>query len=280
LDKTAALQHLINAVGVPVERQTVSAGTIQTAYLIAGSGEPVLLLHGASAAGITWYPVIGPLSAHFCVIAPDIVGHGESDKPSAPYDRPYYRAWLADFLDVLGVQKAHFIGHSLGGAIALQFALDHPARVDRLVLVDSAALGDGVPLSVVLAMLFYNLFPSRATGLWLTRYAVHSVHSIDPALGDYMNQLTKEPGGRRTLLRGRAHPRIPPQQLGRIAQQTLIIWGEEDRFIAVENAEAAVKAMPHARLHVLPKAGHTPFFDQPQQFNDVLLRFLKGEATV
>jgi 2-hydroxymuconate-semialdehyde hydrolase len=280
LDKTAALQHLINAIGAPVDQETVSAARLQTAYLTAGSGEPVLLLHGASSVGITWYPVIGPLSGHFCVIAPDIIGYGESDKPSAPYDLSYYCAWLAGFLDALGVQRAHVVGHSQGGAIALQFVLDHPARVDRLVLVDSAALGGGAPLRVVFAMLCYSLFPSPTTGLWLTRYLVHNVQSIDPALGDYMNQVTEVPGGWRTLLKTRTHSGIPPQQLGKIAQQTLIIWGEDDRLFGLDHAKAAARAMPHARLHVLPQAGHAAFFDQPQQFNDMLLDFLRGDSAV
>lgn len=278
MSRVDALQHLIDRIGVPVEQETVFAGTIKTAYLAAGSGQPVVLLHGALAAGITWYPVIGPLAVHFRVIAPDIVGYGQSDKPSGRYDRPYYCAWLADFLGALGVEETHVVGHSQGGAIALQFALDHPARVDRLVLVDSAGLGDGVPLGVIFAMLCYSLFPSRATALWLSRYAMRNPQSIDPALGDYMLQVTKVSGGRRSLLRSRTHTRIPAGQLGQITQQALIIWGRDDRFLPMAQGAAAAEAMPHAELHVIPKAGHVPFFDQPQAFTDVLIRFLKGEG--
>lgn len=278
MTRMTALQHLIERIRVPVERETASAGSIQTAYLEAGSGEPVILVHGASAAGITWYPVIGPLSAHFRVFAPDIVGYGESDKPSTAYDPPYYCAWLAAFLDALGVQKAHLVGHSKGGAIGLRFALGHPARVKSLVLVDSAGLGIGASFTVLLAMLCYNLFPSRATGLWVTKQVMHDPRNLDPALGEYIDEVTKAPGGRRALLRGRAHTRIPPEQLGQIAQQTLIIWGEGDRLIPVARAKAAAKALPHAQVHVIPQAGHSPFFDQPQAFNDVLIRFLRGES--
>ena len=278
MTRTTALQHLIDRIGVLVERETVYAGTINTAYLAAGSGQPVVLLHGAMAAGITWYPVIGPLAAHFRVIAPDIVGYGQSDKPSGRYDRPYYCAWLAAFLDALGVEKAHVVGHSQGGAIALQFALDHPARVDRLVLVDSAGLSYAVPLGIIFAMLCYNLFPSRATGLWLSRYAMRNPQNIDPALGDYMIQVTELRGSRRSLLRARTHTRIRAGQLGQITQQTLIIWGRDDRFLPMAQGAAAAEAMPHAELHVIPEAGHVPFFDQSQAFNDVLIRFLKGEG--
>jgi pimeloyl-ACP methyl ester carboxylesterase len=203
---------------------------------------------------------------------------GHRRKPPGRHDRAYYCAWLADFLDALGVEKAHVVGHSQGGAIALQFALDHPARVDRLVLVDSAGLGNGVPLGVVFAMLCYSLFPSRATGLWLSRYATRNPENIDPALGDYMIQVTKVSGARRSLLRSRTHTRIRAGQLGRITQQTLIIWGRDDRFLPMAQGAAAAEAMPHAELHVIPEAGHVPFFDQPQAFNHMLIRFLKGEG--
>ena len=279
MSRKTALQRVIDRIGVPVERKTISAGTINTAYLEAGSGDPILLLHGVSAAGITWYPVIGPLSAHFRVFAPDIVGYGESDKPAADYDPPYYCAWLTAFLDAVGLKKAHVVGHSQGGAISLRFALDSPARVKSLVLVDSAGLGvgSGASFGVLLAMLCYNLFPSRTTGLWVTRQVMHDPQNLDPALGEYIDEVTKAPGGRRALLRGRADTRIPPEQLAQIAHQTLIIWGQEDRLLPVAQARTAAKALPHAQLHVIPEAGHTPFIDQPQQFNDVLLSFLRGE---
>jgi len=281
VSRMTALQHVIDRIGVPVERKTISAGMIKTAYLETGSGDTVLLLHGVSSAGITWYPVIGPLSAHFHVIAPDIVGYGESDKPPADYDAPYYCAWLTAFLDAVGVQEAHVVGHSKGGALSLRFALDSPARVKSLVLVDSAGLGvgSGASFSALLAMLCYNLFPSRTTGLWVTRQVMHDPQNLDPALGEYIDGVIKSPGGRRALLRGRAHTRISPEQLAQISQPTLIIWGDDDRLIPVAQAEAAAKALPHAQLHVIREAGHSPFFDQPQQFNDALLRFLNAIRT-
>ena len=280
--RMTVLQSLIGRIGVPVEQGTASAGTVKTGYLTAGSGPPVLLLHGDGAAAIYWYPVIGPLSSYFRVIAPDIVGYGESDKPSAPYDRPCFSAWLGDFLDALGLQKTSLVGHSLGGAIALQFTLDHPAQVDRLVLVDSAALGKVVSFGVLLAALWSNMFPSRAARLRLRRYAVHNPENIDEALGEYGIEIRRMPGGARAFWqgRGRAGARIPAEQLGQITQETLIIWGEEDRFFPVAQAETAQKAMSRAQLHIIPKAGHLPYFDQPQAFNDVLVRFLKEKQLI
>jgi len=94
--------------------------------LFTGSGQPVICLHGGGAGAVTWYPSIDPLAKYFHVIAPDIVGFGESDKPDAAYDRPYFVTWLKSFMLELGISKAHIAGLSQGGAIALQFTLDYP----------------------------------------------------------------------------------------------------------------------------------------------------------
>ena len=153
-------QALIEKMEGPVAESEVIAGSIRTAYLSSGAGHPLICLHGAGAGAVTWYPSIGAMSKHFHVIAPDIVGYGESDKPSAPYDRPYFSNWLKEFLLALNISKAHIMGLSQGGAIALQFVLDHPEMVDKLVLVDAGGLGAKPSLSSFLGMLWLNSFPS------------------------------------------------------------------------------------------------------------------------
>src|SRR3954464_15638033 len=104
--------------GVSVEEGEVIIDSIKTAYLSAGSGDCVLCLHGAGAGAVTWYPAINAISNSFHVLAPAIVGYGESDKPKAPYDRPYFSKWLNGFLMALKISRAHIVGLSQGGAIA------------------------------------------------------------------------------------------------------------------------------------------------------------------
>ncbi|WP_417887530.1 alpha/beta fold hydrolase [Zunongwangia sp.] len=109
---------------------------------MAGNGYPVILLHGTGAGSVTWYPSISILSKYFQVIAPDIVGYGESDKPNnVPYNRPYFAKWLKGFMEKLKISKANLVGFSQGGAIALQFVMDNPNMVNKLVLVNAAGLG-------------------------------------------------------------------------------------------------------------------------------------------
>ncbi|MFM2485185.1 alpha/beta fold hydrolase [Celerinatantimonas yamalensis] len=138
-------EALIESTKVPVTQSNVLVDSINTAYLSAGSGYPVVILHGGGAGAVTWYPSIGPLAKKFHVIAPDIVGYGESDKPDAAYDKNYFVAWLKKFLLKLEISKVHILGLSQGGAIALQFTLDYPKMVDKFVLVDSGGLGSTSP---------------------------------------------------------------------------------------------------------------------------------------
>jgi 4,5:9,10-diseco-3-hydroxy-5,9,17-trioxoandrosta-1(10),2-diene-4-oate hydrolase len=213
-----ARQKLTDRVSVPLQQETLFAGTIKTTYLSAGIGVPVVLLHGAGEGAVGWYPVIGPLSAHFRVIAPDIVGYGESDKPSAPYDRPYFSAWLGEFLDALHLQKINLIGTSQGGAISIQFALDNPERIDKLVLVDSAALGGkGIAIGALVGLLWQNTFPSRAASRWLRRYCVYDKENIDEALADYKNEVCRKAGGKRAFWQGRGRT-VAPVPLEQLAQ--------------------------------------------------------------
>jgi 2-hydroxymuconate-semialdehyde hydrolase len=270
-------QEIINRIEVPVEQGEVAAGSVKTAYLSAGSGRPVVCLHGAGAGAVTWYPSISALADHFHVIAPDTVGFGESDKPKASYDRPYYAAWLRDFLLALEIPKAHVIGSSLGGAISLQFSLENPEMVDKLVLVDSGALGAKAPFGAMLGIFWTYVFPSAAAARFMSRYLVTKPENLDPDFGPYSVQVVKRPGGKNWFWQGggAAISAMPEDELRQIQHQTLIVWGEDDSFFSIDSGDAAAQIMPHARLHRIQDAGHICFMDQPEVFNDTVLQFLR-----
>ncbi|AZZ92200.1 alpha/beta fold hydrolase [Hahella sp. KA22] len=269
-------QALIDKMGIPVTQNQVSAGNINTAYLSAGNGAPVICLHGAGAGAVTWYPSLGALSQHFHVIAPDIVGYGESDKPDAPYDRPYFSAWLQEFMAALAIPKAHIVGLSQGGAIALQFALDCPDKVDKLVLVDAAALGARPSLRPMVGMIWLNSFPSALANRFFAPSLLFDTDNRDPNHAHYSIEVLKRPGGKNAFTQGRgaAVTALPEEALRRIHNETLIIWGEQDQLFAIEHGEAAARLMPNAKLHRIPRAGHLPLMDQPELFNRALLDFL------
>jgi len=269
-------QALIDKIDCSVKQGQISAGSVNTAYLSAGEGLPVIFLHGAGAGAVTWYPSIGAVSKSYHVIAPDIVGYGESDKPDAPYDRAYFSKWLNEFLSALNISKAHVVGLSQGGAIALQFALDNPDMIDKLVLVDAGGLGARLPFASFLGMLWLNIFPSSLANRFYSRFILFNPDSRDPNHGQYSVEVIKKTGGKNAFQQGRgaAVSTISENLLRQIKKDTLIIWGENDQLFAIEHGEAAAKAMPNARLCRIPCAGHLPLMDQPEIFNATLLEFL------
>ena len=283
------LQKIIKQIGVPVEQLSVQAGFIKTGYLSAGMGKPVLLLHGgdAGAGGVRWYPVIGPLSSCFRVVVPDMVGYGESDKPFASYNRFFFSIWLKNFLDALDLDKIYLVGHSVGGAVASQFTLDHPEYVERLVLVNAAGLGKGMmqaPVKVKLRMMWQNLFPSRTASRWfLEHHGLYDARTINDTMLDveeYSCEVIRMSMGKRVfwLGRGRVINPIPMEDLSKITQPTLLVWGEEDTNFPPTIARLAVQMIKGAKLCLIPGAGHNCFYDQPEIFNDLLKRFLISKS--
>ncbi len=279
------LERVIHRMGVPVELKSVQAREFKTSYLATGAGKPVLLIHGgdAGAGCLRWYPVIGPLSVRFQVIAPDLIGYGEFVQPWAAYDRPFFSHWLKDFLDALDLRRVHLVGHSVGGAIALQFALDHPEYLERLVLVNTTALDRGtqkVPASLKLRLIWQNLFPSRRASRWFLEYhGLVDPQKLDETMLDveeYGAEVIRGPGGRRVFWLGRGRVIAPFQMeaLSQIGHPTLFLWGETDPNYPPSQAGRAMGVMPDARLQLIPQAGHNSFYDQPYVFNDALIRFL------
>ena len=270
-------QALIDKMGCLVRQDQITAGSVNTAYLSAGEGLPVILLHGAGAGAVTWYPSIGVISKEYHVIAPDIVGYGESDKPDAPYDRAFFSSWLNEFLSALNVSKAHVVGLSQGGAIALQFALDYPEMIDKLVLVDAGGLGAQPSLASLLGMLWLNTIPSFLANLFYSRFILFNPDNRDPNHRKYSVEIIKGNGGKKPFQQGRgaAVSTISMDLLRQIDRETLIIWGENDKLFDIEHGEAAAKVMPNAKLVRIPRAGHLPLMDRPELFNAILLEFLK-----
>jgi 2-hydroxymuconate-semialdehyde hydrolase len=276
VSKSNHRQALINKIDTDLTQATVRAGSIGTTCLCAGEGHPVILLHGAGAGAVTWYPSIGTIAQHFQVIAPDIVGYGESDKPEAAYDRPYFVRWLNDFFTAMKISKAHIIGLSQGGAIALQFAMDYPDSVAKLVLVDSAGLGPAPATKPFLAMLWMNLFPSLLSNRFASRYLLVEPQRRDQHHVAYSVEVLKKAGGKNAFTRGRGAAVAPMSKacLSQIVSPTLIIWGEGDRFFPIEQGEMAAQLIPNARLQAIEGAGHLPMMDQPEMFNQYVIDFL------
>ena len=278
--ETANLRKkLITDYGLTVEQKTVIAGNIKTFYLSAGTGEPLVLLHGAGGGAVLWGPIIDLLSKYFYVIAPDVVGYGESDKPHAPYDKKYFSTWFRSFCDALNMGEINLLGNSQGGAIAMQFTIDNSDRVKKLILVGTAGLGRwGISPAAMLKMAAANIFPTRRTVQSIVKYLVHKTDNFPGDDGiAYLLEVIRSSGGKFPFLNGKGRAVAPfsSDKLRQITNPALIIWGAKDRILPVSHGKKGHEKMPNAQLRIIPDAGHTPFIDLPEEFKDIILHFIK-----
>jgi len=280
LAASAAAQDSAAKAAPAIADKTATVYGAKIRYQEAGSGPVVILLHGLGGDGSNWAPTIGPLAQKYRVIVPDQIGFGRSDKPMLNYRV----ATLVDFLDglykQLGITRASLVGNSLGGFTAAAFALAHPEKVDRLVLVDAA--GFAVPkdfdprmmdalnastreqVKTLLPLVFYNkaLYGSdAAVDMMLTRRVTS---------GDgYTIQRFIE-----SIVRGED---VLDGKLGGIKQPTLMIWGREDGLTPLAMGERFKKEIAGSELFIIDKCGHVPQLEKPAEFNTALMKFLGGE---
>ncbi len=264
----------------------------QRAYRICGSGPALMLLHGIGDSSASWVPLMRPLGEHYTVIAPDLLGHGESAKPRGDYSVAAYANGMRDLLDVLGFDKATVVGHSLGGGVAAQLAYQHPTRVERLALVASGGVAREVnpflrlastPIAdVVLPLL--RLGPVRmasTVGIELLRRSGTDLGRDADELGrvlDGVADVAARGAFSRTLRsvvdwRGQVVTMLDRSYLTE-AMPVLLVWGGHDAVIPVAHAHVAHDALPGSELVVFPEAGHFPHHHDPQRFVEVLQRFI------
>ncbi|HME47651.1 alpha/beta fold hydrolase [Mycobacterium sp.] len=247
----------------------------RVAYRDAGEGEVLLLIHGMAGSSATWRAVMPQLSKKFRVVAPDLLGHGESAKPRGDYSLGAFAVWLRDFLDELGVSQATVVGHSLGGGVAMQFLYQHPDYCKRLVLISSGGLGPDVGMMLRLLsapgaeLVLPVIAPQPVLTVghklrsWLAGAGIQSPRGAEiwSAYSSLSDRQTRQ-SFLRTLrsvvdYRGQAVSALNRLQL-RAELPVMAIWGERDSIIPVHHAYAAHEARSDSRLEVLPGVGHFP----------------------
>ena len=266
----------------------------KVAYRVAGdpSLPVVVLLHGISSDSATWNPIMPALAEHAYVIAPDLVGHGESDKPRADYSLGAFASGLRDLLEHLGIDSATIVGHSLGGGIAMQFSYQFPEYCQRLVLVSSGGLGREVSIFLRAASLPGSEYVLPAIANSYVRSAGQSLSKLLrwspvrptasvleaargyisladlPARTAFVHTLRSvvEPGGQRVNATDKLY-------LG-ADRPTLIIWGARDTIIPVSHAYAAHDVINESQLEIFEQARHFPHQDEPARFARTVIDFL------
>jgi pimeloyl-ACP methyl ester carboxylesterase len=261
-------------------------------YRIAGDGPPVVLIHGMVNSSRHWEQVALRLAERYTVVAPDLLGHGDSAAVRGDYSLGAHACSIRDLLTTIGIERATVVGHSLGGGIAMQFFYQFPQRVERLALISSGGLGHKVS-----PMLRGAALPGASAGIWLVANR-HVRAALDRAgdrmraagsrKGIYLKAVARamrplqEAAARRAFLQTlRSVIDMRGQHVSALDRlyllgelPTLIVWGERDHTIPVEHGLAAHELIPNSRFVTLPRAAHFPNLEDPEGLADALLAWL------
>jgi pimeloyl-ACP methyl ester carboxylesterase len=253
-------------------------------YRRTGEGPPIILIHGITSSSSNWGLAAERLAEHYSLVAPDLLGHGDSAKPRGDYSMGAFASGVRDLMVALDIPRATIVGHSLGGGVAMQFAYQFPELAERLALVSSGGLGRAVhsflraatiPGSELVLPLLAGrraLAAGRAVGRALDRVGIKLGNDVlemargHASLGDAQTRAAfvhtlraiVDPAGQRVRATDRLY----------LAAQlpVLIVWGGRDRIIPVAHARRAHELVPGSRLEVFERSGHFPHLDEPDRF--------------
>ena len=245
---------------VKLAHHMVQVGAYAVRYQTIGEGEPIVLVHGLSASTLWWRRNIEELAQHYKLYLVDLPGFGTARRRYGPFVLERAAGWLLAWMDAIGLKGVHLIGHSMGGYICMEIAIQRPDIVSRLVLVAPAfkasanSVWDYVgPLLSGLRYLTLHFFPilaydSLRTGPITLFKATQELIALDVE-----------------------------KEIQHITQPVLLIWGENDTLVPSSLGYVLREELPNARLLMLKHAAHVVMFDQPQQFNNAVYAFLHGE---
>jgi len=284
--------------GHEVKQTFYNAKDVRTRCIEAGSGKPIIFLHGTGGHAEAYTRNIVEHAKHFHVYAVDMVGHGYSDMPDLNYNYEDYVNWLRDFVDTIGADKVSVSGESLGAQVAQLFSIRHPDRTDKIILntgmmwppdeegrrqlIDfversraaAAAGGGAITREAVRNRLNWLMFdPEKSVTEELVdiRYAIYT----QPDRAAAMKKIAEASIGgilAENLVRDYANPAF----LGRAKCPALILWTRHNPGQGIAVAEAALKHIPNARMVVMENSAHWPQWEEPDVFNKIHIEFLKG----
>ncbi|CAN5826567.1 alpha/beta fold hydrolase [soil metagenome] len=274
------------------ERTTFSLHGHEVFYRRAGDGPVLLLVHGMAGSSATWQPLMDELAEHVTVVAPDLPGHGNSDKPRGDYSLGAHASFLRDLLYQLDLGPATVVGQSLGGGITMQFAYQHPELCQRLVLVGSGGLGDEVSgllraltlpgVEYLLPAAFVPVIGNAVNGTTrlLGKVGLHPSPELVQMWRAYTSLTDAETRTAflhtlRSVVDHRGQ-RVSALDKIYLAEQmpTLIAWGDNDRIIPVQHAYDAHEAIPGSRLEIFEGCGHFIHAEEPARFARLLRDFI------
>jgi pimeloyl-ACP methyl ester carboxylesterase len=243
-------------------------------YYTAGKGDPLVVIHGGGGDAKTWLNNIEVLSENYTVYAPDLPGYGESQPLDGDYYIPELTGFIDDFSAHLGLNSFYLVGHSLGGGVALNYALESPHKIKKLVLVSSLCLGREIALWVRLLSIPALLRSIGSLTLavfksikWVVTTFMEQVEFVIP-----LSPASVYIGGSVTTLKEQTL--VLANRLSEVIMPTLLVWGSKDSIVPVRHAYAAAQVIPDCRLKVFENRGHNVHRDEVHEFTHVLTGFL------
>lgn len=243
-------------------------------YFTAGQGDPLVVIHGGGGDARTWLNNIAALADNYTVYVPDLPGFGGSQPLDGDCYIPEFTKFVEGFSNSVGLDKFHLVGHSLGGGIALNYALESPHKIKKLVLVSSLCLGREIALWVRLLSTpaFIRSIGAIVMAVlraikWLVKTLLAPVEFVMP-----FSQASMNLGGSITTFKEQTL--VLASRLSEIMMPTLLVWGDRDPIVPVRQAYAAAQVIPNCQLKVFENRGHNVHRDELQQFSRVLAGFL------
>jgi pimeloyl-ACP methyl ester carboxylesterase len=230
-----------------IESLKLNVNGSQAHYLKAGSGPPVVLIHGGASDSRDWVSAMAALSHRYSLYAPDLIGFGLSDRNQDGYYLSDFTDFILGFMETLGLEQSVLVGHSFGGRLCLEIALSYPQKVGKLVLLDAAGLGKISILGNIIL-----------TGFWAVRRLLR----------------LRQPFPKFLAREGEDTQWLCVDKLPEIRMPTLIVWKRLDPYLPLALARRAEALIPRAHLVVLPGYGHAPHGQNKDAFNSLLLDFL------
>jgi pimeloyl-ACP methyl ester carboxylesterase len=257
-----------------LHREQVKIGALDVGYLTGGQGEPLVIVHGGGDSGNAWLKNAVELSRHYQVYVPDLPGFGFSQPLGEEFILSEYVLFIEEFRRHLGLDSFHLIGHSLGGSIALHYALTYPGRVKRLVLISSLGLGKEIARWARFCSLpiFYRAIKKTLLSLyraarWVVRLFNYPLEDLVPP------SLFRMSIGQGIMgLRGQTH--VLAHRLSELLVPTLLVWGAWDYVVPARHAHAAAKLIPNCQVHVFRRTGHSVYKRKLEEFSQLVVRFL------
>ena len=258
-----------------IHSKQIKVGELDIHYYTGGQGEPLVVIHGGGGGAEEWLQSMTQLCEHHRIYVPDLPGFGRSQPMDGDYGISEFVEFLEGFTHSLGLKRFHLVGHSVGGGIALRYALKFPHKIGKLVLVSSMCLGRGIALWVrfLSSSVFFRSLGIAAVAIlkavkWLLNLVYAPFNFVNPLPQAKLN-LGK------TVTTFKEQTTVLVNQLSELMMPTLVVWGANDGIVPVSQAYAAARLIPDCQLRVFEGCGHAVYRERVKEFSHLLTTFLR-----